>query len=447
MARSDVRTLLPLDRFAQVLGVNLVHYNQIVLPGLIPNTVCGQVFKQAPWQENAAISRDDIANAIAEAERIMGDELGYTLLPSWIADERQQTVQPAIPDLINIWGRDVQGFRQGIRTRYSYFIEGGVEAKTAIAADLAITYSDEDGDGWDETATITCATTVTDPEEIAIYYPESANDQHGNPIWLPGGAASDGWEIRPLRSVSIVAGVLTATFWRYQTVIPALLEALVPTAVDGFDDDNFLPSVDVYRHWNDPSQQTALLWSQGPLLSLWGISGSWGGCNCCTTGTCHACTQCEHAGCLSGKDYKNGLVSYTPATWNADTNSFDYVFSGWWTGLRNPDRLRLWYRAGWQDTKQRWPKLTMDPAWERAVVYFAAALLDRELCGCDNLQAVSRHWREEVTLDQSMPSGNSRYQLGRNRAADNPFGWTRGALYAWDRVSSSGRRVGRAVQI
>src|SRR5690606_29586715 len=120
----------------------------------------------------------------------------------------------------------------------------------------------------------------------------------------------------------------------------------------GDNDANFLEEVDVYRHWNDPQQQAQFLWSQLPFS-----------CGC-GSGECAACAQATQWGCLSARDYPSGIVQYQPGNWDADTSQFTRTH---WAERRAPDRLRLWYYAGYQDTRRTYPTLQMDPTWERAV--------------------------------------------------------------------------------
>jgi len=414
MPRATTRTLLPIDRWAAILGINPLHWAQVT-SDFMPQTSCAKVYKQFDWQESDAIGREAIAQAIDEAERMIAREVGYTLLPTWQIDERVNTVQPAMLDLINTGGRDVQGFRQSVQTRWGQYISGGIEAKTLIDADAAVVYTDQDGDGYFETATVTVATTVTEPCEIAVYFPAESG--------------ADEWEVRPLRSVTITGGVATIVMYRQQLVLPELWEAFNPTAVDGDDNANFLTEVDVYRHWNDPQQQVQLLWS--PLDGYCGCGGD----------SCTDCTLSTQYGCLTAKSYRLGIVTYHPATWDADDDEF---VSASYAESRNPDRLRLWYYAGLQDTKRTCPTLQMDPSWERAVTYLSLMFLDREVCGCSNLQSLTQHWREELNYDSSSQAASARYQLAE-RVLGNPFGMTRGAILAWNLARET--KLGRSVKL
>jgi len=61
MARSDIRTWLPLDEFAQIIGLDPLGFNGLHSPTLQRNTVCGDVFFQQDWQHSDRLGRDTIA--------------------------------------------------------------------------------------------------------------------------------------------------------------------------------------------------------------------------------------------------------------------------------------------------------------------------------------------------------------------------------------------------
>lgn len=413
MARATTRTLLPIDRWGELLGINPLHLNQVT-SAFMPYTTCSALYKQHDWQESAAIGRESIAQAIDEAERRLAEHLGFTLLPTWQEDERLSTVKLADNKNLNISGLDVQGYRQSVQAAWAKYISGGVEAKTLIDDAAAVVYSDSDSDGYKETATVTVNTTVTETSEIAVYF--------------PGQSGADEWEVRPLRNVVISGGVATITMYRHQLVKPELWEAFDPTAVDGDVDGNFLTTVDVYRHWNNPEQQVQLLWSNE------------GGCGC-DSDDCGECTISTQWGCLVAKNYDLSILSYRPGTWDSVTSSFDNASYG---VARNPDRLRLWYYAGLQDERRKWPTLQMHPDWERAVAYYSLTFLQRDICGCQNLQALTGHWRQDLNLSIASAAGSSNWTLTESQR-NNPLGTTRGAIAAWERIRSN--RKGHAVKL
>jgi len=406
------RTLLPLDRWAEIIGIDPRHFRQVTT-SVKKLTTCSNVWMQYSWQQVDQVARYDVADAIQKAEMAIAQYLGYKLLPTWEYGEYRLTAKPGNPELLGISNYDIQGYRQSVKADWGHFIEAGVEAKSEIEANTAVTYTDDDGDGYYETATVTVTTTVTDDEEIAVFYP------------CEDGA--DEWEIRPLRSVSISGGVATIKMWRHQLVQPDLIEALSPDAVDGDVDANFLTTVDVYRRYNDDSEQATLIW-QNNLIN----------CNCSTSTTCcPTCSQTTQDACLMPKDYESNILMYRPAS---------YSDGEWSTAVmtcnRNPDIVQIHYRAGFRNQKLNQPMLKMDPQWERAVAFYALTLLDRDLCGCNPVKALADRMRED--LARQTINGSS-FQIN-DRVLNNPLGTTRAAVMAWNMINEPNRILASAVR-
>jgi len=420
MARATTRTLLPLDRFAELLGIDPLHFNQITTTKRRTAT-CASVWKQFAWQESSQVGREDVAEAIQEAENRIAAQIGYKLLPTWEVDERLGAPRPGIAELFMAEPRDLRGFPSSIQTKYGHFIAGGVERKSLIESGVTIVFSDEDLDGWFETATITTAVDydadglpITSGSEVSVYFPNESGAEE--------------WEIRPIRSVVITGGTITITMWRHQLVDPALQSVLSPIAVPGDVDTNFVTEVDVYHHYDDPQTQVEMMWSPGVGL-----------CDC-GGGTCPTCAHSVQWGCLVAHDYRRGIIRYSPSEWNAVYKEFN---SASLSVGRAPDHLRLWYYAGHRDMTRPWPNLQMDRTLERAVAYYSLALLDRPLCGCDNVERAMRKWSEDLALNQGNPTGTVSYQLSP-RAIGNPFGMERGALFAWETVMAGA--LGKSVR-
>jgi len=425
MARASIRTRLPLDTWAAILGIDPRHFNQITTAAKVA-TVCSTVWKQFAWQENDQVGREDVAEAIQQAERLIEDYVGYNLLPAWAVDERVTVTKAAIPEVINVSLRNARHYSMTFKARRGHIISGGIQAKDLIEAGAAVVYTDPDADGYPETATITVATTVTDPEEIALF--------------VPGEGGHDDFELRPLidpasrrRSVSIAGGVATIVMQRELLVDQDLWNALDPEAVDGDVDANFLATVDVYRRRNDPQTQVTLMWSPREGDS----------CNC-SDSTCPTCAHSTQVGCLIAYDFRQGIWSFRPGTFSETTNSFTATEAA--VG-RNPDHLRVWYRSGLQDEAQDAPTLEMDPVWARAVTYLSLTFLTRPLCGCNNIQNLAKRMTEDLALVVATPAASQSFRIN-DRILNNPWGTMRGAAYAWQVANSqSDRRIGQAVAL
>lgn len=392
MARASTKTLLPLDRFFQLIGMNPLHANQVEVVGH-ESRVCGSPLVQYGWQLADTVGREEIAQAISDAEQAMEAWLGYSPLPRWYVDERNTQLVGAL----NAFNRN-----QAIQTQGGFLITGGIEAKVALQINASIVYTDSDGDLYKELATITVAglpTYVTNKEEIAIYY--------------PGKFADDIWEIKPI-TVTITGTTATITCFRHQLVNEVPMEVLDDVrAVSGTDDTKFLTLVDVYRHYNDPQRQVQFLWE--------------GGCESCGTDACSYSTQW---GCLLVRDNRLGLVSASPSDWDSTANTFLATI---FTPCRYPDRTRLWYRAGYRDMALSTPHKTMASRLERAVAYYALSLISRPLCGCNAIKNLSQWWATDMAVSHSTRGAAVTTAVSR-RQLENPFGTTRGALYAWNIV-------------
>ncbi|NIM48327.1 MAG: hypothetical protein GTO22_03560, partial [Gemmatimonadales bacterium] len=97
MARATTPTWIPLDRWAELLGISPIHFNGMYID-LGPSGDCGDTWYQNAWQQTDFVSREDVAVAIREAEMKIASELGYFMLPDWVIDERKKTVRPVRPE-------------------------------------------------------------------------------------------------------------------------------------------------------------------------------------------------------------------------------------------------------------------------------------------------------------------------------------------------------------
>lgn len=371
MARANTPTLVSVDRFGELLGIHPLHLNQVMVHNLASVKSCGYPITQYSWQDADRVGREEIAMALYDAERWVAQWLGFDPGIQWHAGEE-----------VNFMRKPVSSDRLSSVSQFGYVLTGGQRAKTLIDDNVAVVFSDTDGDGYSETATITVATTVTDTSEIKIYY--------------PGRDASDSWEI-PTTSVSISGGTATILTKRERLVLEDLMEALEVNEVDGLIDANFLSTVDVYRVYNDPSKQVEFYWDR------------------------HGCTGdgCEYAvqtGCIATINSRKGWLSLQPGTFDADDLSFSVNY---WTECRPPDRAKIWYKAG-----------LVDQQLERAVCYLALVAMDRPVCSCAKLDEFSRYW----TTDFSLTNRAASNKISR-RNLDNPFGPTRAGVYAWNVVS------------
>ncbi|KKK66431.1 hypothetical protein LCGC14_2964160, partial [marine sediment metagenome] len=368
---------LPLDTWAKLMGVNPLHFNGVYTESN-PPAVCEQPWLQFAWQTADRVGREELSRAILQAEADIERHLKYRLIPTWEEEEWHETIRPLRRELFNLTNTDIRGFAQTVKANWGHFISGGMRTPAILSDGLgtAVTYTDIDGDGYKEVATVTVTVAAgQDPCELRVYFPVSNVMVAAD---LQNFFAA--WEIRPI-DVTVTGTTAVISFRREQAVKPELQLDVVPPAddshlrgVDGNTDANFITTVDVYRVYNDPQTQVNLLWE-----------GLGIGCDNCLGG-CNLCEYSTQAGCLSVRgDLKLSQVAYRPATWNAATEAFDTVALA---VSRQPDNVRLWYYAGLRDPSSlRCSINEMSGDWARTVAYYAAAILDRQVCACENIRS------------------------------------------------------------
>ena len=405
MARAKTVTKLPLDSFAEILGINPIHFNGMYSD--VTRSDCGQPYFQFAYQDAHKIAREDLARAISTAERRIENYIGYNLIPDW-NQELRRTTRPASPELYGT-ALTPRLSRKSISTSKGYLISGGQRATTLITAGVAVVRTDEDSDTYFETMTAAVTTAVADYEIRAFY---------------PGKSGAKEWEIRPIE-VSSTGGVATIVFKSWQLVDPDLQSQLSPDAsgIDGDAAASYLTTIDVYRVYNDPQEQVQFMWENLP-----------GSCDCGSS-TCATCAWSVQNGCLQVRDNRIGYVTYAPGTWDAASNGF---LSAEFSVGREPEKMRLWYYSGWEDLSLDCPRTEMDFYWAEAVAVYAVGLLDRAVCECTNVSNYFDYWREDLARQ-----GKDRaFQISASQA-DNVFGSTRGAIFALGACTQEGRRVAR----
>jgi hypothetical protein len=413
-------TSLSLARYAKILGINPVHFagavGQAVWP-LIDNR-CADIWIRQSWQYSDHVSLYDVAQAISDAEQDIADVLGYYVAPRWIENETHRYTQH-----YRDGGNSRGDWRRyaGTKVRWGKIVETGRRATTLVGTASvlggSLVYSDEDADGFYETATITLPSDDMYASELKPY--------------VPGTNGMMEWEIRPVRSKQFVGADIVIVLDSWLLIDPDILEAPVTDegfmAVDATDPDAYLQTVDVYREYNDDELAAAVYWEPRScgICSTCLIQLTNGGYILLAAGEEGECPNCGlsmQECCAYIRDYDNGIVV-------PQANSL--------RGSR-PDQVRFWYRAGLVDeNRQRHPDgdpLSED--WARTIAMLATCKLERSLCACGNVSALAEHWREDL----SFQGKDGSYFVGFS-LLDNPFGTRRGEIAAWKKVSKLTNRI------
>lgn len=387
-------TLLPLERFARVVSYSPILFNQVVITHneLQRDSSCSDPVLEYTWQYRGGgrPGRQEIANAIQQAEDTIYRALKFSAAPRWFSDEIDVTAFRRV----GAYG----GF--GVRTNNFHLIEPGVE-RLDFMITAPLTYTDEDGDGYPETAHVgQFNTTVINDNEITLF--------------APGYGFDPAYEIRPIRVSLAADGACDIQFPRHLAVRPDLQERLDAEGIDGMATTNFLTEVSIYRRYSDSSGAVELEWA------------------CGRCGDCSVCQTSTATGCMLIQNSKNGLAHIQPAVWQAD----EYLsVGGQWIPdaclwINPPVRIKLNYRAGFRDARVPRSLVNMAPELERAVAFLALSYLDRDWLTCEQIRNLQAHWRFDLAKQESTSAQSSSFRLD-NYLLRCPFGTTRAALYAW----------------
>lgn len=405
MTIATTPTLLSMDRWAKIVGLNPLHWAGAIAGDFFPLTThCDDIWAQYAHQTpEQMVSREEVAYQIAKAESDIKEMLGYSPAPDW--EWREQHPYPG--------GRT--RFPSRFALDWGKIIAPGVRGATVIEEGAEVIFTDVDSDGFEETATITVSTTVTDIREVKLFF---ANNEG-----LPE------FEIRPLRKVVIDpdadTAVITADAWLF--IDPDLWNA-VPGSdenqpIDITQNDTLVGAVDVYRIYNDHTAfgLNALIAKPGTFAS--------GFCSFCGYGTCANCGSTTQGGTFSIWDNHQSFVIPYPASYS----------DGAWRGESYADCgvpiiAQFYYYAGNED--KRWlQSKTLDPLsnfWADTIAWLAAARLPRGVCGCDNVR--QRFYENGQDLTQNTPTA-AYFHAEKMDIFNSALGTRVGEVRAWQAVT------------
>lgn len=412
MALANTPTLLSLDEFASLMGINPWAFNQLDINALLGDQVhtCAPWY-QYDWQKAQTLSRETIAQAISDAEGMLAEQLTYWPAPKFVSGEAILYPRPNTPESWSSWW-NARWKLKDVKTHYGRMISPGVEAFQTIDASAAITLSDSDGDSKDDTFStaaiaIPGGVSVTDAGEIAVYVADA-----DRPGFIDGEEAI--WRIRPVKIVlDTAANTVTISGPLWLIVDPDKTLNPAPELLDPTDAANFLTQVKVMRRYVDQSQQGKVVLEQTPCSAP-------------------PCVTVEVDACFGERNSEQGIVTPTA------TGSEPTAFSGCQTCNYAPDFVRIHYCSGYPLVSDRLYR--MDPLHAQMVARLAVTLLAEHSCvECSNTQI--DYWR-------SLPGDfkNQTERIMTESEINNPFGPRNGAVWAWKRVyERAGRKMAGAI--
>jgi hypothetical protein len=387
-------------------------------------SACDSVWYQYAWQDDDKVSRYEIAQTIYQVEAEIAQQLGYWPAPIWIAQERHQYPKSYRKEYYGI-GANIRGQAKSIQARWGRIISGGRRALTLIGtattADGSLTFSDLDGDGLYETATISLVSTLTNASELHAYHTGHNGEME--------------WEIRNPRSKSAAGGAVTLVFDSWLLLDPEIYEVL-PTddfyrATDISTTANFVTLVDVYREYTDNTAISSTFYWENVDVA----------CATCGGVGCSSCGAITQNGCLRIRDAELGDMALLPSTYDA--------VNGWvtqpWEGGREPDYVDLWYYAGDRSNEYKAARtsdwLPHDVAM--AIAHMAVARMERPFCECGNI----REFVDYQRLDLARNLRDTGSWFLTKDVQNSPFGTRIGEVKAWQFVSKTKDKISHVAVI
>ena len=247
MATSEVETYGLMNRWPVYMHESIWRFNQIDGLGVEQNT-CGNQAVYIKYE------RDYIASALNRAVVEASEYLGYLPAPTYVEGEDISL------DLTQGWDNQL------FTLKYGYVQQIGKRVELALSeAPVTVTYSDKDGDGIDDWATITILAAFP-ASEIKVFY---------SPVDSMGSHADPAWEITGLKITDNGGGGYTieghkALFthplnvWRKEITTPDFQNKY---AGDTQTSTDFVETVEVYRIWYDADYGVEMYNFAGELIS------------------------------------------------------------------------------------------------------------------------------------------------------------------------------------
>ena len=346
------RTLLPLARYAQVMQINLPHFQQMNGPKAPLRGGCDDI-----WDQNA---RELLAWTMQQAEELIAIELGYWPAPKFITNELQ-----------TYFGSRRDWWNAEQKTEWGYVENFGTETLTLVQADATVEYLSLDNNPLEREEVGRIGNSLyadlpacTRPCDVAVFFRVADGTED---------AASEHWEIRPIK-VDIDGSTMRITADSALFIKPVLWSLTQNDAAGSddplawrynFDLGNLVTAVDVYCRTVNTTNPLTLNYPP-------------------------ACLSCDHVtstGCAYVTDARRGFFT-------AQDTGNGSCFA--------PESVSINYRAGLPLDG----RCQMNANLERAIVKLTNVLLPEPPCGfCDI--AKTKWENDRKVIDQLTPEAVS----------------------------------------
>lgn len=366
-------TLLPLDYFRRMLGVDPYHFWQFEHPDH-PLSTCTSIYTHEKWQ-SGNVARLDMLTAIMEAERNLAEVIRYWPAPRYVYREKRALQHP-----------------QTLSSRSSRPLTLHTEF---------IKIQDVGTQQWDLIESIVLVYDATDNVSFTVTVPDDAT---ADEIYVT--YSSSRIRIRPI-TVTLSGTTATITIKKWLLGKRELWHS--GDNISASVIDNYEGQVDVYHVWLSKTEQVLVYYepTDGRVV-----------CEDPTDTLCEGSTQ---NACAMQGNYDLGVIAYQLASYA------DGAYSAVST-TRYPDSAYISYISGANTQGDRY----MSRFWQRIVAHYAVALLDLPLCSCSDVRDAYNYWQEDFGQTQGMAGRSATYSQS---ALENPLGsLRRGAVDAWNTI-------------
>lgn len=402
MATTNIQTLLSLDEYAEIMGLNPLNFNSAASPN---ENVFGFETDRQPlwfrysWQASKQMSHSELATYIQQAEKDIAEFLGYWPAPTWIYQE----THPYPPNLRRenyVTMDTTRGVYKPITAQFGKVIGVG-RRKATLISNETVAYSDEDSDTFEETATITATTSITDKKRIKVFFAGK------------GGAPE--FEVRPIKSIEISGGVATIIINSWLLFDRDLYERLPggePITINSANPANYVTTVDVYDIDFDTETYSARFIWEDKDTSL---------------------EQTTQEAYLKLIDANAGVVEPVPAIYNGGWNAVSLV--------KNylPDMVQIWYKSGLQSQEyiKGYDLSPISAEMKKNIAWLATARMEVTFHANNNVMAFVERLKR-VTSENI--EGGGTFFLDQS-SLNAPFGTKYGELLVFRRLKQGAERL------
>ena len=406
--------MVTLNNWLQQMGMHPWHSWQLANAVIPINSRCNGLVYEYAWQSADKAGRADIRRAIKRAEDLYFQYAHYfprvrhtTATIPWptMADQR----------LTRYTSSNAQGHWLGLQLPDGYIQALGYENKLDTET-VALTYTDEDGDGVIDTATATFSQGNITLNNVYAEFKPTDYTYPSSDVQIP------------LRSIATTSLQTVLTFDAQVLVRPVNYSSAKPMTLDPNDippsaTSPYADEIIVSNAVCDPNgttvdtAQAMFIWETAPF-PLWA-----------TPFTFSASTRDPSAlayaiGRAGIRDARQGIVYVGEGVYDAT--------SGTWSGradftqCRPPDRVQFRYRAGIDDQNL-----------DIVIARLAAAELARPICACADSNKELGEWQQDLAR-----TGATDELYAQPNDMTNPFGSRRGHIFAWRTVQQAQRVTG-----